>query len=356
MSRLDHYIQKSVLLAMAVVMALTTSVDLVFSLAEELNDTDADYTVLHALYFVLRTTPTGIYELLPFTALGGALIGLGMLASTNELVVMQTAGVHTWRVVWSAMKPTLGVMLMSLVLGEYVAPALEQQAQSDKAVQQSGDEAIRAGSGSWQRIGNEYIHINAILPGGKELIGITRYRLDGNRRLQSSSFAANAQFVEEGEYWQLFDVLESQLETDRITTTSYLQLDWRVDLSPELLSVLLVEPQRQSISGLYRFANYFQAEGLEAGNYFLAFWKKLLQPLSTAALVLLAVSFVFGPLREATMGFRIFVAISIGLGFTIVQRLMEPASLLYGFSPVVAVSFPIALCLLLGAVLMRRVR
>jgi lipopolysaccharide export system permease protein len=56
------------------------------------------------------------------------------------------------------------------------------------------------------------------------------------------------------------------------------------------------------------------------------------------------------------MGFRIFVAIAIGLGFTIAQRLMEPVSLLYGFSPVLAVLFPIMICLVLGGILMQRVR
>ena len=55
------------------------------------------------------------------------------------------------------------------------------------------------------------------------------------------------------------------------------------------------------------------------------------------------------------MGSRIFVAISIGLVFTIIQRMMGPASLLYGFSPLVAVLVPIMICLLLGIVLLRRV-
>jgi lipopolysaccharide export system permease protein len=358
MKKIDRHIGKTVLAAMLVVMALTTSVDLVFSLADELGSTDENYTSVRALYFVLLTTPTAIYELLPFTALGGALIGLGILASNNELVVIQTAGINSWRVVWSAMKPTLVVMVLSLLLGEYIAPRLEQQAQSDKAVLLSAEQAIGSGTGTWQRIGSEYIHINAIIPGGEGLIGVTRYHLDEQRRLVSSSFAANGQYIaapEQG-YWQLFDVVETVFESNEIETRSYLQLDWNIDLSPQLLSVLLVEPQRQSISGLYRFAGYFQSEGLEAGNYFLAFWKKLLQPVATGALVLLAISFIFGPLREATMGFRIFVAISIGLGFTIIQRLLEPASLLYGFSPVLAVLFPIVVCLLLGGFLMQRVR
>jgi len=119
---------------------------------------------------------------------------------------------------------------------------------------------------------------------------------------------------------------------------------------------LLVDPDRQSISGLYQFANFFQAQGLDAENYFLAFWKKMLQPLATLALVVLAISFIFGPLRESTMGFRVFAALGIGLLFTIVQRMMEPASLLYGFSPLLAVLTPIAFCGLLGLYYMGRVR
>jgi lipopolysaccharide export system permease protein len=56
------------------------------------------------------------------------------------------------------------------------------------------------------------------------------------------------------------------------------------------------------------------------------------------------------------MGFRVFVALGIGLVFTIIQRLMEPASLLYGFSPLLAVLMPISICGLLGLFLMTRVR
>ena len=88
----------------------------------------------------------------------------------------------------------------------------------------------------------------------------------------------------------------------------------------------------------------------------LSFWGKLLQPLATLALVLLAVSFVFGPLRESTMGFRVFVAIGVGLLFTILQQLLEPASLLLGINPLFAVLLPIMSCAALGIVSMLRVR
>jgi len=358
MEKIDAHIRNTVLLSMLVVVSLIISVDLVFSLAEELAATDEDYTLGSALAFIVYTLPTSIYELLPFIALGGALIGLGILASNNELVVMQAAGVSVWRIVWSVLKPTLLIMLLSLLLGEYIAPPLEQSAQSSRAVARSGNDSIGSEEGTWRKVGSEYIHINAIAPGGATLFGITRYEVGSNRTLVASSFAESGRYIEaDGEnYWQLSNVRESTFSPGSISRQDYLEEDWQVDLSPELLSVLLVEPDRQSISGLYRFAQFFESEGLDSAIYFLAFWKKLLQPLATLVLVVLAISFVFGPLRESTMGFRVFVALGIGLVFTIMQRLMEPASLLYGFSPLLAVLAPIALCAALGMLLMRRVR
>ena len=358
MIQLDRHIRNTVLLSMLVVIGLIATLDLIFSLLDQFADTDENYSMASAFAFVLLTMPTSVYELLPFAALGGALIGLGILASSNELVVMQSAGVRVSRIVFAVLKPTLLVMVFSLLLGEYVSPPLEQLAQSNKAIQQSGTESINSERGDWQRIGNEFIHINAIAPGGRELFGLSRYQVDDNRRLLSVRFAESARYVEQpnNSYWLLSNINESILDAGMIAARDYLQEDWRVDLSPELLSVLLVDPDEQSISGLYQFAHYFEAEDLDSDTYYLAFWKKLLQPLSTLALVILAISFVFGPLREATMGARVFVALAIGLVFTILQRMMEPASLLYGFDPLLAVLMPILLCASVGFFLMRKVR
>lgn len=359
MPRLDAHIRNAVLMAMLVVIGLIASLDLVFTLLDQLADTSASYGTPQALLFVLMTLPSSIYELLPFAALGGALIGLGVLASNNELVVMQSAGVRVSQIVFAVLKPTLLVMAFGILLGEYIAPPLEQLAQSNRALQRSGGVAINSEEGTWRKVGNEFIHIGAIAPGGEQLFSLTRYRLDERRRLLSASYAESANYVsnpEGGGFWRLQGVSQSVFEAGRVRTSRYLQEDWQVELSPELLGVLLIEPDEQPISGLYRLARYFEGEGLDPSRFDLAFWKKLLQPLTTVALVLLAVSFVFGPLREATMGFRVFVALAIGLAFTILQRLMEPASLLLGFEPLFAVLLPVVLFGGSGLWLIRGVR
>ena len=355
---LDRYIRNSVLLAMAVVILLMAAIDLAFSLTDELGDTEAGYGTMEAFRFILQTTPTHVYELLPFTALGGALIGLGLLASNNELVVMQSAGISTWRIVLAVLKPTFLVMVLSLVLGEFVSPPLEEQARSTKAQLLSANATIGEDSGSWQRIGNEFIHINAIAPGGRELFGVSRFRINSRRQLDSASFAESANYIEgtDRNYWQLNGISETLFTPDGTRVQEYLQLDWFVDLTPELLSVLLVEPDNQSITGLWRLARYFESESLDADSFYLAFWKKLFQPLATLSLVFLGISFVFGPLREVTTGQRVFAALAVGLVFMILQRLVEPTSLLYGSSPVLVVLLPIAIFAGLGAYLMRRIR
>lgn len=355
---LDRHIRNTVLMSIFILLALVAVVDLVFSLAEEFSDTTESYTLVNAFVYVMFNTPTRLYELLPFAVLGGALIGLGILASNNEILVMQAASIRVRRIVWAVLKPAIVIMILNLLVGEFVAPPLEQQGESNKALQRSGSGAINSELGTWQKIGPEFIHINAIAPGGELLYGVTRYRLGENRQLIASSFAESAEYLGDGRtgYWALHNVRETLFEQGRLTTQEYLQVEWQVDLSPNLLSVLIMVPDRQSMSGLYRFARFFEAEGLDSTEYFLAFWKKILQPLATVALVLLAISFVFGPLRESTMGMRVFIAIAIGLGFTIVQRTMEPVSLLYGFSPMLAVLTPIVLIMLVGLLMLRRVR
>ena len=88
MKILDQHISRTVLLSMAVVIGLMGTLDLIFSLLDQIANTDENYSLLNAISYVLLTTPTSLYEMLPFTALGGALIGLGILASNNDIILI----------------------------------------------------------------------------------------------------------------------------------------------------------------------------------------------------------------------------------------------------------------------------
>ncbi len=354
MKRLDRMVRNAMVLATAIALVVVVSLDLTFSLLEQMQDINEGYAARDAALFVLRTIPASICELLPFAALGGALIGLGALASSNALVVMQSAGVSVGRIIVAVLKPVLVLMLLGLLLGEYVAPPLEQRAHDERAALRGGADFAQ---GVWQKIGDEFIHVNSISADGAALVGLSRYRTDAGRRLLAASFAAGAEYVADAEqpFWRLRQVRESVFEEGRISVANHPEQHWQAELTPELLAVLLVDPGRQSISGLWRMAGFLAAEGLDSAAHSLTFWRKLLQPLATLALVLVAALFVFGPLREATMGYRVVIALLIGLTFAIAQRIMEPLSLLAGLSPLLAATLPITLCALVGLALLRRI-
>lgn len=351
MRKIDRYVMSTVGGAMFLVMVVVLSLDLIFAFIAELDDSKGDYQTLQALLYVLMTLPRRIYDYLPLGAFMGCLVGLGAMASSSELTVIRAAGVSLKRIVWSAMKPALVIVVLGVLIGEYVAPPAERMAQSQKAVAQGARENIASASGIWHREKEVFMHLNAVQPNGV-VHGVSLFRFDDERWLVSASFAERG--IYQGDHWLLENVTTTKLGDDGASQEKYRALRWETGLSPDVLSVLIVEPEDLSISGLYTYATYLEEQGLSAANYWLAFWKKVLMPLGTAVMVLVAISFVFGPLRSVTMGFRVFTGLIVGLLFKYMQDLLGPMSLVFGFNPVLAIILPIAINAAVGAVLMRR--
>ncbi|MBD1550980.1 LPS export ABC transporter permease LptG [Pseudomonas typographi] len=352
MKKLDGYIGRSVLVTILAVLGIILGLASLFAFIDEMSDVSPTYSVLDAAHYVLLTAPRRLYDMLPMAALIGCLIGLGSLASSSELTIMRAAGVSIGRIVWAVMRPMLVIMVAGLLIGEYVAPPAENLAQAARSLAQGGDDAQSGKRGLWHRQGDEFIHINTVQPNGL-LYGVTRYHFDDQRHLQSASFAKRAQYDQD--HWQLNDVTTTQFLDGRTQVVTAPQERWDVELTPQLLSTVVLAPDSLSISGLWGYIHYLSQQGLANSKYWLAFWTKVLQPLVTAALVLMAVSFIFGPLRSVTLGQRVFTGVLVGFAFRIAQDLLGPSSQVFGFPPLLAVVLPAAICALAGGWLLRRV-
>ncbi len=351
MRKLDRYIGSHVLLAILTVLGIIVGLALLFAFIDELGDVKGRYGTLDAAVYVLLTTPSRVYEMLPMAALIGCLIGLGTLASSSELTITRAAGVSLGRIVLAVMKPMLVLMLVGVRIGEYLAPWSEDVAQANRSAAQGAVEAQSSKRGLWHRQGDEFVHINAVQPSGN-LLGVTRYRFDDQRRLLSASFARRARY--DGDHWQLIDIATTHFRDDRTEVVKAAEERWDVELTPQLVGTVVMEPDALSVTGLWRYIHYLADQGLNNGRYWLAFWTKVLQPAVTVALVLLAISFIFGPLRSVTLGQRIFTGVIVGFVFRILQDLLGPASQVFGFSPLLAVVVPAAICALAGVLLLRR--
>ena len=181
---------------------------------------------------------------------------------------------------------------------------------------------------------------------------MARYRCDDRRKSISSSCARRARY--ENEQWVLSDVRTTFFRGDHTEVVQAPEEKWDVSVTPQLLNTVVVAPESLSITGLWDYIHYLSDQGLNNARYWLAFWTKVLQPAVTAALVLMAISFIFGPLRSVTLGQRVFTGVLVGFVFRIAQDLLGPSSQVFGFPPLLAVVLPAGICALAGLWLLRR--
>jgi lipopolysaccharide export system permease protein len=350
MRRITRYFGTTVFNAIAITLIVFLSLDFIFSFIRQIELMRGDYTFSEALIYMTLTSPRRIYNFVPFACLIGCLAGLGILASSSELVVVRAAGVSTGRIVWISLRPALLFIGMALLLGEYVAPYSEQMAESRKAIA-LGESVSQSNQQSWNREANEFMHFDAVLPSGI-IYGVSRYQFDDKNQLISASYSKQAIF--QGDFWQEEGIAITHLGINSSTNETLSSRRWDTKLTPELINILVLDANNLSIRNLHYYIDYLQQQHIRNDDYSLIFWQKLLKPLATISLVLIAISFIFGPLRSVTTGQRIFTGVVFGVAFELVQRLLGPSSLVFGFSPLFAVLLPIGFCVGVGLYLLRR--
>lgn len=352
MKQLDSYVARNVLFATLMVVVVIVGLDAIFSLVDELGRLKGQYQFGEALQFMAMRLPRRAYEYMPMACLIGCLAGLGSMAANSELTVMRAAGVSVARISVAVMKPIAILMVISMLVAEYAIPTLERIAQSQRAVAQGKDDTLsNDGRGYWHREGDQFMRFRAIEPNGV-LHGVTLYDFTPEAELTRVRVANRAIF--QRSHWQMEQVKDVVIGDDRISRVEFDNLRWDTELTPESLSLVIVLPRDMSISSLYNYTNYLQKQGLNADNYLLSFWRKVTQPLGTFALVILGISFIFGPLRAVTPGYRIFSGILVGLGYKYAEELLAPASIVFGFEPIWASIIPIVGCFSIGFLLLRK--
>ena len=338
---LDRYIGKTIFNTILMTLFMLVSLSGIIKFVDQLRKTgQGAYSALDAGYYTLLSVPKDIEIFFPMAALLGALLGLGTLAQRSELVVMQAAGFTRMQVALSVMKTAIPLVLLTMAIGEFVAPQGEQMARNFRAQQLYGGALVSTQSGLWAKDGNNFIYIERI-KGDDEIDGVSIYSFNDDRRLQSVRYAATAKWDKDKKLWVLSQVDESNLtDPKQITGSQSLTGEWKTSLTPDKLGVVALDPDALSITGLYDYSKYLKQSGQEAGRYQLNMWSKIFQPLSVAVMMLMALSFIFGPLRSVSMGVRVVTGISFGFLFYVLDQIFGPLSLVYGLPPIFGAILP----------------
>ena len=167
-----------------------------------------------------------------------------------------------------------------------------------------------------------------------------------------------------GPYWHLFDVERTDFvlteasrggETLRATYRTTPETNWESELTPELLAVLTLDPDRMSAYALWNYVAHLKANGQNANRYEVALWKKIVYPLAIIVMLMLALPFGYIQARAGSVGLKLFTGIMIGVAFYFFNGLMSNLGLLNTWPPWVAVSIPSIVALVLALVMLKRV-
>jgi lipopolysaccharide export system permease protein len=349
---LDVYIAKTLLSTIAVTLSVLVGLSALIKFVEQLRRVgQGDYDMIIAALYVVLSLPREIELFLPMATLLGGLIGMGLLAQSSELVVMQASGLSRTNITSSAMKSVVIVILTMMAIGEFVTPQSESKAKELRTQALSGGSLISSGSVTWAKDGNDFVSISQVIDQNR-LQDIEVFKFDDELNLTEIMKAQFADF--NGENWTLSNVGQIFFSEEKINNQNLDTLNWSSSLTPDKLGIVAIKPEALSIRGLLDYVAYLENNGQESARYELALWRKIFQPVSVVVMLLLAMSFIFGPLRSVTMGARTIMGVLAGFGFFISNEMFGQVSLVFQLAPVIGALLPSAVFASLAVYLLKR--
>jgi lipopolysaccharide export system permease protein len=350
----DRYVETETVNVLALVSAGLTSLFSLLEFVEQLHDVGTgQYHMSDALLYVLLTVPGRLLQLTPVSMLLATLFALGSLASHNELTVMRATGIPPRRIVGSVFKLAALVLLTLFLLAEYVIPGAEQLAQSVRLSRlSSASTPFRSENGFWANADLQYLNVRRFEHGNvPKDIYVYTFAADGE--LQSLIHADSAQVRRDGN-WLLIGVLIQRFTGTGIDTEREAEFAWHSFLRPQQVRLLILPPDSMPPVALYQYVRDLERRHQPAELYAQTLWAKIDIPLAMAAMILIAVPFVFGPLRTHGTGQRIMVGAMIGIVFSLVQQTASYLGLLYALSPALTATLPSLALMAVALYLVRR--
>ncbi|MBO9514353.1 MAG: LPS export ABC transporter permease LptG [Variovorax sp.] len=284
-----------------------------------------NYGAAQALLYVAMLIPSHLYELLPIAVLIGTIFVMARLAQSSEFTILRTSGLGPWRALRALLILGLGFVVLTFAVGDYLAPLSDRTAQLLKLRYQDIYSLV-GNTGAWlkERQGENSFAVNvATMDRDGSLKEPRIFEFDGKGFIASQVTAASARA--QGGHWTLVDVERQEYHTRgpddaRVVTTRIPVVEWPTSLTPEMVSVALLRPDRMRTLDLFNYIRHLEANGQTAQRYEIEFWRKVFYPLSCLVMVVLALPFAYLHFRQSGITTYVFVGVMIGISFFLLNN------------------------------------
>ncbi len=353
---LTRYVMGRVVIATAVVAALLVGIYTLVELLREARVMEGDYGLVQMIWYLLQTTPRRLYDVFPFAALIGALMGMGALAAGNELVAMRAAGFDRRQLALRALL-AIGICLAVLVwLADQVIPGLETSAQAERQQARTGQVYLGRHGVMWLRDGEFVVQVGYSAWTSEDELefgDVVIYLMDEGMRPHRVMVADHARH--DGNSWLLSQVISrSLMEGD--DAVHHEQLSLISGLSTDLFAASVTRPRMLSLGDLREMKAFLRRNDLDVEAYEQAFWGKVMFPVYVLSMVLVGLPFVFRHARQRGYGLNLFAGVTLGLLFFVAVRLAQGVAVIVPAPMWLSSLFPALLIILLAGILLKRIR
>lgn len=319
-----------------------------FDMVEELQNlgklSAQGYRLHHAFLVVALKIPAHLYDLLPISVLIGTIFVMARLAQSSEFTILRTGGLGPWRALLVLFQVGLVFVSLTFVLGDYVAPFTDKQAQLLKARFQG---AISVGqTGAWlkEKQGERQFAINVRAMDGAETlrdIRINEFNVQG--RLLSVTRAESAT-ISDGA-WRLRNVSTQKLQSagpdaGNLDPHTAAAMSWPTGISSAMLASALLSPDRMRTLDLFTYMRHLKANKQNAQVYEIEFWRKVFYPISCLVMLSLALPFAYLHFRSGQIAGHVFAGVLAGISFALLNNVFGFMGALSEWTPWLTAAAP----------------
>lgn len=345
----ERYLARQIYAAFGFILFALVALFLFFDILSELGSVKGQYTLPLALLHVLLKAPSRISEIIPIAGLIGSIYVFAMLASQSEFTILRIAGLDMRRGLTTLAKISLPLVIATLVMSEWLGPYTENLSDQIRMKALGSSYSSQFKTGVWVkdrlrdedgsgpiRPGVRYVNVGKIEQ-DNEIKNIRMYEFDDAYRLLSIRSAVSGRFDQTGT-WILDDVTETRFKETKqadplnpvysAQTIVHPIISLNSEVTPQILSVLLVSPEKMSIFSLGRFISHLTDNKQDVQRHSIAFWKKVIYPFTIFVMLALALPFAYLKVRVGSVGIKVFGGIMLGMSFQLFNSLFSNVGLL----------------------------
>lgn len=338
MNHFDRYLCRTLAASTLIALIFLLCVDFLLQSAEQSSNIGkGQYTVGVMILTLIYQIPEKLLLFAPAATLIGGIMGLGQLASQNEITIALASGTSRFRIVRGGLilAALIGVSLVAL--DQKIIPQFSAKSDLLRNQALGRSTSLTANEGLWLHESNSMTRIGQINDDGSisNLLRITPNH-------DNSTISSADKAIYKNGIWTLENSRKIAVNRNTVAPLEA-ETTWHSNVTPADVAALFRQDNYPSLTARFKQIQFLKANGLNYREGALKLWQKILLPLTIVTMILLALPFAFTRGRSAHQGTRLVTGILIGVAFYVSQGILANLALIIGWPPFLGAIAPIAL-------------